>query len=98
MDQNHPQSNWQTTLTGNCPYKRGEGFTSYRSPLHLGDDFNSLFVWDFPTLCQGLRYLFIYLSICVREQSISHVVSDSTREREDPGNEVECLLRLFLPM
>ena len=98
MDQNHPKSNWQTTLTGNCPYKRGEGFTSYRSPLHLGDDFKSLFVWDFPTLCQGLRYLFIYLSICIREQSICHVVTDSTREREDPGNEVECLLRLFLPM
>ena len=28
MNQNHPRSNWQTTMTGNYPYRQGEGFTS----------------------------------------------------------------------
>ena len=51
--------------------------------------FCGIFV-GFPTLCQLLRYLFIYLFICVREQSVRHVVLSSTRKREDPGNEVEC--------
>ena len=34
--------------------------------------------------------IFIYLFICVREQSVRHVVLSSTRKREDPLNEVEC--------
>ena len=42
-----------------------------------------IFIWDFPTLCQGLRYLFI----CGRKQIVRHVVSSSTRKREDPVNE-----------
>ena len=28
MNQNHLRSNWQTTMTGNYPYRQGEGFTS----------------------------------------------------------------------
>ena len=44
MDQNHPQSNWQTTMMGNYRYRQGGGFTSYRSALHLGDDLKSRFM------------------------------------------------------
>ena len=44
MDQNHPQSNWQTTMMGNYRYRQGGGFTSYKSALHLGDDLKSRFM------------------------------------------------------
>ena len=44
MDQNHPQSNWQTAMRDNCPYKLEEGFTSYKSAVHLGDDLKSRFI------------------------------------------------------
>ena len=82
MDQNHPQSNWQTTLTGNCPYKRGEGFTSYRSPLHLGDDFKSLFVWDSPHFVRvyGI-YLFIYLFVYENKVSVTWSLIPQGKER-----------------
>ena len=43
---------------------------------------NIVFVWDFPTLCQHRRYLFIYLYTRTR---CCHVVSIS--KREDAGNE-----------
>ena len=43
MDQNHSQSNWPTTMAGNYPHKQEEGFTSYKSVLHMADDLKSIF-------------------------------------------------------
>ena len=66
MDQNHTLSNWQTTLTGNCHC--------------MWETTSSHSLFGIPRLFQGLRYLRIYLSICVRQQSVRHVVSNSTRK------------------
>ena len=44
LDQNHHQSNWQLTVTGDNLYKQGEEFTSYKNVLYLDDDLKSVFV------------------------------------------------------
>ena len=44
MDQNHPQSKWQTTITGNDLCQQGEEFTSYKSVLQLEDNLKSFFI------------------------------------------------------
>jgi len=50
-------------------------------------------VWDFPTLCQERRYLFLLVIFLYTRAKCSHVVS--IRKREDPGNEKAVCLSPF---
>ena len=52
----------------------------------------TVFVWDFPTLCQERRYFCLYLFICIREPSLCDLVS--IRKREDPANECLCVVAI----
>ena len=63
----------------------------HRILLHFGSrvcrnqNFEIVFVWDFPTLCWEQRYFFLYLFICIQEPRLCDLVS--IRKREDPGYE-----------
>ena len=81
MDQNHPQSNWQTTLTGNCPYKRKDLRATV--VLCIWETTSSHFLCGIsPHFVRAYGiYLFIYLFVYENKVSVTWSLIPQGKER-----------------